>query len=250
MQHHILQACARQWRGDELMQAADWWLGAGTYEEVQQINEFLAFKEFTETNDEIRQTWAYKGPLMNPELMKMVFFTDAFSLEPEVDNRPVIYNSGAVPVATSNIANANIGTLPHAHTYITCHGQHGTMHWHPAHGLRHGPEKNLHHLESERKAAEMAAAKAAAGEKPDKKRQPKADKFDTGKMFHGCETWLDHQPAEVLAEIKGLNYLNFEEAFVKYNRAREDGAPTLQEVMQMHPFSYLFFLVRAQSGCC
>lgn len=219
----LLQRTAQMFLGWLWCMAATFWLRDSTPLAVRQINKILAHPDCK--------------PLFDPKLLDKLYYTDAGHLAPEVGDQRVIYDSSVTPVAVSKLANSQIGSLPHVGFYLTVNEHHGTHHWHLAHGLRHGPHKTLEDLEQEgRKLDSLGPAERA-------KFKPKADRFSEGQMYHGCSTWLDNQPPEILEEIKQNRYFMHEDCFKHFNSKKSNDMPTLEELINKHPFTYMAFRV-------
>lgn len=112
---------------------------------------------------------------------------DAFTMEPTkaVEQVRGLWAKGEEkPVHCSNIANANLGTIPHITVYIGVHPMLGTCHCIPFHGGRHGGK----------------------------------DKDAPGKMYDGFQFWCSNLTPEEQQHIVDMEHFNQPEgvaAFMK-----------------------------------
>ena len=235
------------WRGLIDALPDDFWTNEGTDEDVRQINCFIEKPDY--------------HPRVTAELLMEAFYNDAFSSEPETGDLRVICDASRPPIAVSKLANANVGSLPAPHAYLSVHKKHGTKLWHVAHGLKHGANKTLLDLEAESRPAEAPPASQASAplaeqqpppaKKPASRRKPKPDKFGAGQMYEGCQTWIDGQPEDVRREIKHHLYFNSSGCIAEWDkRHATDNVPKLAQLLDKLPFTYLGFLVRHEIQRC
>lgn len=147
-----------------------------------------------------------------PECFDDCWYIDAFTVDPSKLATEIkgIWDkkAGRPPEILSNVANANVGTLPKVMVYIACHKEHGTRAFFLYHGAKHGGKAS--------------------------------DKANVGRMYDGFAFWHRDLTNAQLEHIKSMSYYSGEGTLNKFE-ARVGAA--VRKSMQTGPFDPCFFLV-------
>lgn len=194
------------WEGQILMEPAAWWSALDTPLVIRILQNFVRRPDFKAR--------------LNVKLLERAVFSDAHTQEVKVGKTKVIYDSGTPPVSTSKLANANVGALPSASTYLSVSTLFGCKSWQLYHGLKHGKHKDL-------------SSKVTA-----------PDKRSPGQMFENVKIWSDDASEHDKVVMKYHKYYNTPEAITKWNKLRKAGSPTFEQLVVTRGFDPNFFLVR------
>lgn len=150
-----------------------------------------------------------------PQCYDNCWYIDALTIDPHKlvdDCLKGIWDksAGPPPEIFSNVAKANVGTLPRIMVYIACHKEHGTRAFFLFNGATHGGKKS--------------------------------DKTKKGRMYEDFKFWYSDLTDAQLRHVKEMSYYSSEGTL---NKCDARVGKATRDSMLKDPFDPMYFLVRA-----